>query len=76
MARRVNSNTPLQALNLLNDPVVLEAAQVMAQQVMQVECARGKYGSREGHAVVSPLCDAPARGIRARGRAALFPAAA
>ncbi len=37
IARRVNSNTPLQALNLLNDPVVLEAAQAMARGVMQAD---------------------------------------
>lgn len=32
-AKRTSTNTPLQALNMLNDPTVLEAARVMAQKL-------------------------------------------
>jgi mono/diheme cytochrome c family protein len=47
VARRVNSNTPLQALNLLNDPVVSEAAQALGREMFTAgisdERARAEY---------------------------------
>ena len=37
VSRRINTNTPLQALITLNDPVYMEAAQALAQQMKEVD---------------------------------------
>ena len=42
VTQRQNSNTPLQALNLLNDPVFFEAAQALAVEVLEGRMEWGK----------------------------------
>lgn len=51
--RRERSNTPLQALNLLNDPVFLEAAQALASRVLRE--AGNSEMSRMNHAMILVL---------------------
>lgn len=55
--RRERSNTPLQALNLLNDPVFLEAAQVFASRIMRE--SRNEDESRLDHAFMLALARPP-----------------
>jgi len=49
-ARRSTSNTPLQALTVLNDPAFFEAAQAMAKRIMKEggasQSSRASYGFR------------------------------
>jgi Protein of unknown function (DUF1553)/Protein of unknown function (DUF1549)/Planctomycete cytochrome C len=65
-AKRSRSNTPLQALTLLNDPVYVEAAQALAVRTLR-ECAEGDVGKRIDHMLQICLC----REASARERAAL-----
>ncbi len=55
--RRERSNTPLQALNLLNDPVFLETAQALAGRVIRE--ARGNDEKRLNHAFLLVLSRQP-----------------
>lgn len=55
--RRERSNTPLQALNLLNDPVFLEAAQALASRVLRE--SRGGDTQRLAHAFALVLSRSP-----------------
>jgi hypothetical protein len=56
-SRRQRSNTPLQALNLLNDPVFLEAAQAVAMRVLRE--APDDFGKRLDYAYRLCLARAP-----------------
>lgn len=56
-SRRRRSDTPLQALNLLNDPVFLEAAQALAEQTLRE--ARGDFGGRLSYAFERCLARQP-----------------
>lgn len=55
--RRERSNTPLQALNLLNDPVFLEAAQALAVRVQRE--ARSSDPERLNHAYMLAVARPP-----------------
>jgi hypothetical protein len=55
--RRERSNTPLQALTLLNDPVFLEAAQAMASRVVREE--QGNESKRLDRAFMLTLSRSP-----------------
>ncbi|MFO1482617.1 MAG: PSD1 and planctomycete cytochrome C domain-containing protein [Verrucomicrobiaceae bacterium] len=62
--RRERSNTPLQALNLLNDPVFLECAQALAARVMRE--ASADDGARLDHAFALVLARQPTSEERER----------
>src|SRR5690606_39230008 len=56
--QRSRSNTPLQALVLLNDPVYVEAAMAFARRIV-TECSDASVDDRLRHAVEVCLCRAP-----------------
>jgi hypothetical protein len=62
--RRERSNTPLQALHLLNDPVFVEAARAFASRVLRE--AREDDASRLGHAFLLALARPPTPAESAR----------
>ncbi len=49
LSRRIRTNTPLQALVTLNDPVYLEAAQGLAWQMKQAAALNPEESIREGY---------------------------
>ena len=61
VCRRERSNTSLQALNLLNDPVFVEAAQALAHRV-ETEAPGGTFQNRLNHAFRLALGREPAEG--------------
>jgi hypothetical protein len=63
--RRTRSNTPLQALNLLNDPVFLEAAQAFAMRILK-ESPGTAFNDRLDYAYHLALARKPAASERDR----------
>jgi hypothetical protein len=66
-SRRERSTTPLQALNLLNDPVFFEAAQVLAVKVLREH--HGSTNSRLDYAFETVLGRPPKQSEKERLRA-------
>ena len=60
VVRRVRSNTPLQALTLLNDPVYIEAAQALGRRVL-VEKSKANDRERIEHAFRLAVARKPTR---------------
>jgi len=58
--RRERTDTPLQALNLMNDPVFFEAAQAMAFRVMREAPSTGGFRDRLNYAFAITLGRPPA----------------
>ena len=61
-ARRVRTNTPLQALTLLNDPASFEAARALATHMMTGPAAGGTARSRAAFGIMLVLSRDPAPG--------------
>ncbi|HEU0009534.1 MAG TPA: DUF1553 domain-containing protein, partial [Verrucomicrobiae bacterium] len=65
--KRSRSNTPLQALNTLNDPAFIECAQAIARKVAAQPVADAKAGeSRWGERPREPIVAQPAADVKAR----------
>jgi hypothetical protein len=62
---RERSNTPLQALNMLNDPVLIESAQGLATRVL-LEAPSSDFSSRLNHAYELALGRTPSQTERQR----------
>ncbi len=71
VSRRERSNTPLQALNLLNDPVFQEAADALAYRVLR----EGEDGFEERFERLSRWCLARPPSVAETGRAKRFQSA-
>jgi hypothetical protein len=63
--RRLRSNTPLQALTLLNDPAMVEIAQALAARIVRERPAPASDGDRIGHAFHLCLSRMPTMAERA-----------
>ena len=64
---RPRTNTPLQALSMMNDPAFVEATQALARRIIRE--APGKLAAAEGDPRISPPCvaRAPTDAERASG---------
>lgn len=60
LSRRIVTNTPLQALVTLNDPVYLEAAYFLAEDMIEQDAAKPEKGIAYGYQklVLNPISDA------------------